>query len=380
MLYIHIPYCKGKCIYCDFYSGGNPDWEKYLKAVASELSVRAAQFRGDCISSFYIGGGTPSLIPERDFENFLVLIKSILSKNNIGYVDDFEFTIEVNPEDVSHNKVLTWKRCGVNRVSMGVQSLVDEELKFLKRRHTAGRVLEAMEILKCEFNNISLDLIYGIPGQNEESLDRSLQGLIDLQPTHISAYSLIYEPHTALTLLRDKGKIAESEEDIYLKLGEMVCSRLEEARYERYEISNYSKPGYRSRHNSGYWMGKPYIGLGPSAASFDGKFTRRTNLADLKKYINFFSSPHKDCNIYAGEIFSEEHLSEKERTEEKIMVELRRKEGIDLNRLDEDSARTVRIKAQRWINCGDLELENGQLYLTKKGLPISDYIILDIIP
>ena len=367
MLYIHIPYCKGKCIYCDFYSGGNPDWKKYLKAVASELSVRADLLRGDCLSSIYIGGGTPSLIPPDEFTVFMADILSILRERKIEPAPDIETTIEVNPEDVDIPHVSTWKAGGINRVSMGVQSLEDKELKFLKRRHNAERALRALELLRGAFNNVSIDLIYGIPGQTEESLNFTLDRIIAQGPQHVSAYALTYEHATPLGVWRDRGQVTETPEETYLKFDDIISGRLEEAGYERYEISNYALPGYHSRHNSGYWNGNPYLGLGPSASSFDGDRRRRTNRADLHRYLEGTFN------------YDEEILSREERLEEIVMVSLRRRHGIDMSQLTLSERGSVLAKAQRWVESGHLVFEENHLALTKKGIRISDFIILSLI-
>lgn len=367
MLYFHIPFCKGKCIYCDFYSGGNPDWNKYLKALASELSERTDELRGDCLSSIYFGGGTPSLIPTALFKDFMRDTFDTLDKADIPLAKDIEFTIEVNPEDVGPETVEAWKEAGVNRVSMGVQSLVDDELRLLRRRHDAERAIKAATLLRENFSNLSLDLIYGIPGQSHKSLELSLAGLLSLSPDHISAYALTFEEGTALDVLRQRGSVAEPSEDIYLELGSLVAQRLEEAGYERYEISNYARPGFRSRHNSGYWSGRPYVGLGPSASSFDGKSHRRTNKADVKGYMD----GRRD--------FEEEFLSREERLEEIVMVGLRNREGVDLSLFTRPERETILKKASTWLQKGDLVAREARLALARHAIPLSDFIILDLL-
>lgn len=374
MLYIHIPYCRGKCIYCDFYSGGNPDWKKYLKAVASEMSERIDNLRGDCLSSIYIGGGTPSLIPLEEFRDFFGKNQNnkdnfwnILGKSGIDICDDIEITIEVNPEDVTDRMAACWAEVGVNRVSMGVQSLNDAELNFLKRRHNAERVNDAFQILKRYFNNISIDIIYGIPGQNLEILASTIDKVLDFAPRHISAYALTYENNTPLGVLRNSGRIKEVSEDDYLELEGLVNERLKTAGYERYEISNFAKPGYESKHNRGYWTGKAYIGLGPSASSFDGKNLRRTNRPDIRNYIN--------GNIQ----FDEEILTAEQRLSEILFTGLRTREGLELTILGEEIKKELLNKAEKWISKGKMKLFRDKLSLTEEGYTISDYIILDLI-
>lgn len=371
MLYIHIPYCKGKCIYCDFYSGGNPDWEKYLKAVASELSARIDELGGDCLTSIYLGGGTPSLIPADYFGRFMKKVWNLLERSHIDISKEIEVTIEVNPEDVDHRKAAQWKESGINRVSMGAQSFDDVELKLLRRRHSAQKIHDAFHILKQYFNNISLDLIYGIPGQSCETLERNLKSLIQLQPQHISVYALTYEPGTPLEIKRQKGQIKECLEDEYLAMERVINEKLSEGGYERYEISNYSKEGFRSRHNSGYWSGKPYLGLGPSACSYDGGNVRRTNPANLKLYLE---NP-------VG--YSEERLTAAELAEEYIMLRLRTKEGIETKDYAEkfgvEELTRLEKASSRWLESGHLQSRGTRLMLTEEGITISDHIIMHLV-
>ena len=379
MLYIHIPFCKSKCIYCDFYSGGNPQWQKYIKAVVSELSLRINELKDDSLSSIYIGGGTPSLIPEEDFLIFMDGIYSCLESNGISITTDTEITLEVNPEDVTKNKIEAWKSKGVNRISMGVQSLNDEELKIIKRRHNAQKALSSLEQIKKAFENFSIDLMYGLPGQTHSSLEASLKSLLEFHPPHISIYSLTFEEGTPLTILRDRKEISEAGEDEFINYNNIIQKQLADNGYERYEISNYSLPGFRSRHNSGYWTGKPYLGLGPSASSFDGDKIRRSNPADLKKYLEYFENPNNKSNKF----YIEEQLSQEEQVEECIFLSLRTSDGLSLNTLtskfgDKLKHRIMQV-ANDWINSEHIKLDEERLILTPKGFDISDYIILDLI-
>ena len=379
MLYIHIPFCKGKCIYCDFYSSGNPDWEKYLKAVALELKERIPELKGGSLSSIYLGGGTPSLIPGRIFTSFLQSVYSLLLENHVSLPSDMEVTIEVNPEDVSTETVSAWKDAGINRVSMGVQSLNDSSLSFLKRRHDAVRALNAFQLLNKSFDNISVDVIYGIPGENDEIVLDTLTRLLSLEPKHVSAYSLTYEDRTPLVVLRNRGVVRELTEEESLAQGLLVARTLESAGYERYEISNFALPGFRSRHNSGYWDGRPYLGLGPSASSFDGVDTRRANKADIKGYLSRFN-PDNNSRL---KFYDEEALSLEELREERIFISLRTKEGISLDSFRKDfgvsTSQKLMNDAVRWLESGHMIIRSNSLSLTAKGIPISDYIILSLV-
>lgn len=371
MIYIHIPYCKGKCIYCNFYSGGNPHWEKFFNTLASELSERIDELRGASISSIYFGGGTPSLAPPEYVEDYLQTIFIQGAKHSIKFEDDLEITLEVNPEDVTEENSVVWKKAGINRISMGVQSLQNSELKLLNRRHSAERVYDAIRILKRYFKNLSLDLIYGIPGQTVTTLNESLNKILYFSPNHISTYSLTFEQGTPLYLLKSKGMVEELDEEAFLEFDNLIDKTLKREGYERYEISNYAKPGYRSKHNSGYWDSKAYLGLGPSACSYDGKRIRRTNLPDLNSYLE------------GTVLHDDESLSDEELKEEYIMTRLRTHEGISLEdfklKFGEDSATRLIGKAYKWAYDGRMIQTGSSLSLTLSGIPVSDYIILDLL-
>lgn len=382
MLYIHIPYCKQKCIYCDFYSGGRPDWNNLEHALCLELQQRLLnpaerEPLGKHLTSLYFGGGTPSLMPPEIFRRLSARLSEILHSHGLLLDESAEFTIEVNPEDVDIAHVEAWLSSGVNRVSMGIQTLDDTELKFLRRRHSSRRAIEAASQLRENFGNINLDIMYGIPQQTMQSLERTLDGLLALDPDHISAYSLMYEEHTPLTLLRQQGRIREADETQSVEMYRLVSETLREGGLNQYEISNYARKGYESRHNSGYWHGNPYLGLGPSACSFDGHLTRRDNPADIKGYLSFFSVPSHDT------FYSMERLSEEERCEEIIFTALRTSQGIDLrnfrNRFGEQRLLKLMHDAKRWIESGDIIIESDFLHLTREGIMRSDAVMVDLI-
>lgn len=379
MLYIHIPYCQTKCIYCNFFSGGNPDWERYFKAVANELSSRIEELKGNSLSSIYFGGGTPSLVPPDVFNTFMKSLNDCLAKNDIKIDDDIEVTLEVNPEDVEEIKIRNWLLNGVNRISMGIQTLGEGELNLINRRHTSAKAIESLRLLKKSFENISVDLIYGIPGQTEESIKGTLDRIISLNPQHISVYSLTYEEGTVLNFLKENKRIKEITEEESLQLNKVIETKLIEEGYERYEVSNYAKDNFRSRHNSGYWNGKHYLGLGPSASSYDGIKTRRTNPANLKNYIKFFEN--KD--IKGSDFYEEEILTTEELIDERIFLSLRTSEGLDLKKFKRDFGEKNYQDLQKalsgWSVSGKMINEDGNVRLTSEGFDISDYIILSIV-
>ncbi len=371
-IYIHVPYCLGKCTYCSFYSVASlktVDWRAFAKSVVNEFQSRVSEADGWNEVTIYIGGGTPSLMETDSLIWMVGRIREIIEERNGRTIEFPEITIEVNPDDVDGRKARAWKDAGINRVSMGVQSMIDTELAAISRRHDAGQVRESYEILRRYFRNISLDLIFGLPGQTLSSLKNTLVEFIRMKPEHISAYSLMYEERSALTRQLQKGLIKEQAEDTAVDMFCLINSLLCGAGYERYEISNYSLPGKRSMHNSSYWEGIPYIGLGPSAHSYDGCAVRSWNLPDVKQYIR-----KKGLTIH-----EEEHLSDAERREEMIMTRLRVSEGLNISAFaDEFGEKEVELllkKSRPFIERGYIVSDSGCLILTGSGVMISDEII-----
>lgn len=375
-IYVHVPFCRKRCIYCDFYSVGDRlvVWSDYVTALLEEASSRISDTSSLSVGSpktLYIGGGTPSLMPDEEFIRLAGGLKGLLGAT-------CEFTIEVNPDDVTPRKSAVWRDCGVDRVSMGVQSLVDSELMAIGRRHDAATAEEAFHVLRRDFDNISLDLMFGLPGQTLDSLRMSVEGVVAMNPEHISAYSLMYEERTAITRMRDSGKLAEQPEDDSVEMFRWLSSRLEEVGYEQYEISNYARDGFRSRHNSLYWNGLPYVGLGPGAHSYDGARTRMANLPDLRSYLSFWLEKKSDPPV------STECLGDDELREEMIMTRLRTREGLSLERFGDafgsGALQDLMIAASPWVERGFLLLtENPRgLSLTSRGIMISDEIIASL--
>ena len=374
-LYIHIPFCRKKCIYCDFYSVGErkADWPKYIDAVLKEWKDRRHELLGTGEVTIYIGGGTPSLIPAAEFIRLAEHLKEPLVEAGINIS---EFTVEVNPDDVSEEKALVWKKAGVDRISMGVQSLNDTELKLIGRRHDSACAVKAYHILRNHFSNISLDIMFGLPAQTLDSLRETVSGMIALRPEHLSAYSLMYEERTAITRMRDMGMVEEVPEESSVEMFRLISDMFPAAGYERYEISNYSLPDCRSIHNSDYWRGFPYVGLGPGAHSYDGERVRKWNIPDVRKYIE--SVNRGDFEI----LVESETLGSDELREEMIMTRLRTAEGLDTeefrSRFGTISCRTFMNKAEKYISTGFMEREDAFIRLTDKGVMISDDIISDL--
>ena len=294
-LYIHIPFCRSKCAYCDFFSLPLDKYhtanvtEEYCKALLKEFELREREV-DEPFSTIYIGGGTPTAIPDTTLLGFIsALIHKVGSHNNAcGKASIDEFTIEANPEDITSDKIEALKSAGINRISIGIQSFDAQQLDTINRLHDAKASISALQTLYESGINYSADLIYGLPGQNVESWKQQLEKLLEYRPPHFSAYLLSYEPGTKLYVRRELGKVSETDEETVNRMYEVLINAAGKRGYDHYEISNFALPGMDARHNSSYWNLTPYVGLGCSAHSFDGN-TRRVNPANLKSYISALS-------------------------------------------------------------------------------------------
>ena len=369
-LYIHIPFCTQKCIYCDFLSGTNLSLrEQFIDALIAEMDCYLDFFREDKIRTIYFGGGTPSLL---SVDELRLIYDAIACRWDISAVE--EFTIECNPDDLSEVYLQQVRVLPINRLSIGVQSFCDDELQWLNRRHTAQEAFDAVQIAqKVGFENITIDLMFALPVQTLESLNYSIDKALELGVQHISAYSLMFEPDSKITKLMELDRLQPLNEDVAADMFELLSTRLTSAGYEQYEISNYAKLGFHSRHNSGYWHGMRYLGLGPSAHSFNGE-KRWYNIAHTIKYNNLV----KDDNL---KVKREEILTPDERFNELVFTALRTKIGVDLQdlriRFGESSYNQLLRQTKKYIDAGNMHILNGRLSLTHKGIYISDSIISD---
>ena len=380
-IYIHIPFCKSRCVYCGFYSSTLSELrDVYVDALCHELTLRKDYLPTDAtIQTLYIGGGTPSQLTEGQLSRLLSNIY-----NNVGKPQ--EVTVECNPDDVTDAYARHLRSCGVNRVSMGAQTFDDNRLRFLGRRHNAGQVADAMQSLrKAGFENISIDLMFGFPGQTLEEWTSDIRQAVALRPEHISAYSLMYEEGTLLHSMLERGQVKEIDEELSRKMYETLCDMLQDAGYEHYEISNFARvvektqtgtaacEGYRSRHNSGYWNGTPYLGLGAAAHSFDGK-SRQWNVSDVRQYIDSIQRDVIPCEC--------EVLDEATRYNDLIVTALRTCDGIRLSSLAEDLGDDYRDyllrNAQKNVALGLLAIEDDHIHLTRKGLYVSDMVMEEL--
>ena len=371
-IYLHIPFCASRCAYCDFFStlrlqqAGEP----YVEALVTEARLRRDELRGESVRTLYLGGGTPSQLPIPLLQH---LVEGLRKEFDLSDLE--EFTIEANPDDVTPEWCAALPLLGVNRVSMGVQSFEDHILRAIGRRHTARQAIEAVANLRqAGINNISIDLIYGLPGQTLESWTESVRQALELAPQHISAYGLTYEVGTRLWHQRERGEVIEVPEEQCLEMYRILMDSLQAAGYEHYEISNFALPGYHSRHNSSYWDDTPYLGLGAAAHSYDGT-VRRYNPSDLQTYID---------KIKAGKsAFVQEELTRWERYDERVMLGLRTASGVNADRLRQDFGNEAWThftkEARPHTATGNLRVTADNRYvLTRNGIMLSDTIIRDL--
>ena len=370
MLYIHIPFCAKRCYYCDFHSGTDRTVvDKYISALEAELDARKEEIHIQELRTIYIGGGTPSQLTPMQLKKLF----SVLGNNvNLSQVE--EITMEVNPDDITEEYALEIKKLPINRVSMGIQSFDDRLLELIGRRHNSKRAIESYNLLrKAGIKNISIDLMFSLPTQTLQEWESSIDRAIELQPEHISAYDLSYEPDSVLTAKLKRGDIEACADETSITMYNMLVDKLAQEGYEHYEISNFALQGYRSRHNSGYWKGVPYLGLGASAHSFDGK-VRRANISNTSLYIN---------NVLEGKpVFEIEELTLVDSYNETIFTRMRTAEGVDLKYIGqqygEKNLQHLLREAASYIAEGYLEEQQGRLVLTRKGIVISDSICCNL--
>ena len=358
-IYVHIPFCKSRCIYCGFYSTTRSALrQQYVDALCRELAMR----KGDAlVETIYLGGGTPSQLSIGQLQQVL---DAIYIYNKVSA--EAEVTIECNPDDVTEAFAEGIRELPVNRVSMGAQTFNDERLRFLKRRHTSAQVGAAVDRLrKAGIGNLSIDLMYGFPEETLEDWENDIRQACSLEVEHISSYCLMIEEGTPLARLGTEPCDEETERTMY----DTLIDRLGAAGYEHYEISNFAKPDYRSHHNSSYWTGIPYIGIGAAAHSFDGN-SRSWNVSDIERYIDGMQQGQR--------LFEEELLDEDTRYNDTVTVALRTREGLDLTQLSESHRRYCEENAKRFLDDGLLRIDGNRLNLTRRGLFVSDMIMSEL--
>ena len=368
-MYIHIPFCKSRCIYCGFYSTTAEQMKQaYVDAVCREMELRDAIYEkegkdvGKTIATVYLGGGTPSQLSPTQLQQ---LFDAIARHYNVK--DDAEITIECNPDDVTEEFALLLKELPVNRVSMGAQTFDDERLRFIRRRHTSKQIAAAVARLReNDIQNISIDLMYGFPGETLSDWEHDIDAALALDVEHISAYCLTVEDNTPLQKwIMDNGQWIMDEE-LERAMYELLMDKLTAAGYEHYEISNFAKPGYRSRHNSSYWNDVPYIGLGAAAHSYAPPY-RLWNVADINAYIEAIERGELPCE--------KEYLDDDTHYNDRIATALRTCDGLDLTTLSEKHRSYCMKEAKQFVENGLLRIDNERIIITRKGLFVSDYIM-----
>ena len=370
-IYIHIPFCKRRCIYCDFFSTTQSEKKSaYVHALCQELDMRKDYLEGEDIETIYLGGGTPSQLTQKELEEIFSSLYNIYKVK-----ENAEITLEANPDDLTPEYIHMLRTLPINRISMGIQTFQEETLKLLHRRHTARQAIEAVKHCReAGFQNISIDLMYGLPGETLETWKEDLQQAIALHPEHISAYHLIYEEGTALWKLREQKQVEEADEDLSVTLFKTLIEELTHAGYEHYEISNFCLPGLHSRHNSSYWTGKKYLGCGPSAHSFNGT-SRQWNVASLDQYIQSIQQGELDYEIEELDIYT--------RYNDFVITTIRTHWGMSLSHLrstyGENLYQYCLRMAKPHLEQGVLEIKEDTLKLTKEGIFISDGIMSDLL-
>ena len=370
-IYIHIPFCKRRCIYCDFFSTTQSEKKSaYIRSLSQELEFRKDYLEGEEIETIYLGGGTPSQLSLQELTTIFTSLYKIYKVKK-----DAEITLEANPDDLTQEYVNQLRQLPINRISMGIQTFQEETLKVLHRRHTAVQAIEAFQ--RCReagFHNISIDLMYGLPGETLETWKQDLHQALELHPEHISAYHLIYEEDTILWKLREEQKVKEADEDLSVTLFTTLIDELTKAGYQHYEISNFCLPKLHSKHNSSYWTGKKYLGCGPSAHSFNG-ISRQWNVSSLEKYMEGIEMGKPNYEIEELDIYT--------RYNDFVITSIRTCWGMPLSQLrttfGEELYRYCLRMAKPHLEQGVLEISEETMKLTKDGIFVSDGIMSDLL-
>lgn len=365
MIYVHIPFCKSRCLYCDFFSSTSHSLkQEYLFSLREEISARSEEIKRARANSIYIGGGTPSQLPVEYLQSIFHSIEQVTPIE-----EGAEVTIECNPDDITEEFLQGLRLTPVNRVSLGVQTMNDELLSLLHRRHKSADVPRVVAMLReAGYHNISLDLMYGLPGQTMQMWQYDVQALLSLNIPHLSAYALQWEEGTPLYAMLERGEVHEADEELSLSMYRYLVEATRQVGMQHYEISNYALPGHRAWHNSGYWRDEPYVGLGPGAHSYDGKNLRSSNPSDLALYIQSKGMPPRE----------EEILSEDELYEEHVLKGLRTSDGLDLSLLRPKYKEYALKMVQPHIAQGRVLCIDNVLKLTEEGFFLSNDIMSDM--
>lgn len=368
-IYIHIPFCRQACTYCNFHFTTSLRYkDELIAALVKEIEAEKEYLGGETIDTIYFGGGTPSILEISDLK---LLISDLFQHYPVA--PDAELTLEANPDDISIEKLKGWKEIGVNRLSIGVQSFFEEELRWMNRAHNSQLAVGSLELAVKEFDNITIDLIYGSPLLTDEMWKQNVDKSISLGIPHLSCYALTVEEKTPLQKKIDAQQTPDIDNDKQARQFLLLMQWLRQAGYEHYEVSNFAKPGFRSRHNSSYWKGAKYLGLGPSAHSFNGK-ERRWNISNNTAYIKGINDdlPQRETEV----------LTSKQQLNETLMISLRTSEGIDLNKIatvwGEEEQLRIQIGLKKYITQNLIRLQNNHAQLTDEGMLRADGIAANL--
>lgn len=368
-IYIHIPFCKQACYYCDFhFSTSLKKKDQLISTLVKELQLRKDEFKDTTVETIYFGGGTPSLL---SFEELQFLIDTVYE--NYAVVTSPEITLEANPDDLSEQKIIELSQSPINRLSIGIQSFYEKDLKLMNRAHNSEEAKKCLEVATQYFDNISLDLIYGIPNSTSQEWLTNIETALSFGVSHISSYALTVEPKTALASFIEKGIIDDVDDEVAHQQFHQLIEKLEDAGFEHYELSNFAKPGFYSKNNSAYWLGKSYIGIGPSAHSFNGH-QRAWNVKNNSIYIKKIENNQLPLEI--------ETLTKNDKYNEFVMTGLRTVWGVNLdqvtNKFGQHYHDYLLKQAQFYISEQLLYINNDSLKATKKGKFLTDGIASEL--
>jgi oxygen-independent coproporphyrinogen-3 oxidase len=367
-IYIHIPFCKKACHYCNFhFSTSATLLNDFVKALLKETALRK-DYINERVSTIYFGGGTPSLLSAIDLK---LVIDTLYKTYNVD--DNAEVTLEANPDDITADTLTNWKAIGINRLSIGIQSFFEDDLKWMNRAHNAAQAINCIKLAQSSGFNLSIDLIYGTPSLTNERWEQNVEQAVELNIPHLSCYALTVEPGTALDKMIALHKTEKPDAEKQAHHFELLMQWMNTAGYEHYEISNFAKPGFRSKHNSSYWQGKSYLGFGPSAHSFNGH-SRQWNIANNATYIKSLQQGNLSFEI--------EELTATQQLNEYVMTSLRTNEGTSLKKVEEKwgahEAQRLVSAARRHLKYHSLALNDFTLQLTAKGKLLADGITADL--
>ena len=368
-IYIHIPFCKQACHYCDFHFSTNlKKKDEMVLALAKEIEMRKSEFQDEIVETIYFGGGTPSILSIADLR---FLIDEVYK--NYKVVENPEITVEANPDDLTENRIIELSNNKVNRLSIGIQSFFEDDLQLMNRAHNVEEAKKCLEIATHYFDNISIDLIYGVPEMSNEKWLQNIETALSFGVPHISSYALTVEPKTALHSFIQKGIIPQPDDEVAQEHFQILVDTLSENGFIHYELSNFGKENYFSKNNSSYWLGKKYIGIGPSAHSYDGK-NRGWNVSNNSLYIKSIQENKLPIEI--------ETLTKTDRYNEYIMTGLRTIWGVSLERIEQEFGKTyldyLNKQAAKFIEDHLLFVDENILRTTKKGKFLSDGIASDL--